>query len=187
MAKLTREEVERIVKEAPGRRKLPNLREVDLSNMDLSEADLGVANLFGANLSEVNLDLGLGLVTIELPDEGEFDVWIDAGLGQMTIVVPEEVGVRVQKDGGLVMVNYPGSYRVSGDTYTSPNYASAEHQIDLDIELGECSIYGGVSWSRIKGDETAKEFRDRAQEAMDEVFGKNEYKAEYICDTVSTG
>jgi uncharacterized protein YjbI with pentapeptide repeats len=55
MGKLTREEVERIVKEAPGRGELPNLREVDLSNMDLSEADLSVANLFGANLSEVNL------------------------------------------------------------------------------------------------------------------------------------
>jgi uncharacterized protein YjbI with pentapeptide repeats len=55
MAKLTREEVERIVKEAPGRGELPNLREVDLSHMDLSEADLSVANLFEANLSEANL------------------------------------------------------------------------------------------------------------------------------------
>ena len=50
--------------------------------------------------------------------------------------MPEGVGLRFRKDGGLVIVNSSDSYRIDGDTYTSPNYKSADHRIDLVVEMG---------------------------------------------------
>lgn len=55
MTKLTRKEIEQIVKESPARGNVPNLRGVDLSKMDLSKADLSLANFFEANLCETDL------------------------------------------------------------------------------------------------------------------------------------
>jgi uncharacterized protein YjbI with pentapeptide repeats len=56
MAKLTREEVEQIVKKGPGgRSELPRLNKRDLSHLDLSKVDFNWANLGGANIRETNL------------------------------------------------------------------------------------------------------------------------------------
>ena len=53
------------------------------------------------------------------------------------------------------------------------------------IETGEECVYAGLSWHSIKDDETAKEFKERAQKEMEKVFGEN-IKCEFICEMVSS-
>ena len=52
MKKLTREQVEKIVKAAREKQEQPNLRGADLSDVYLNQADLSLADLGGANLPE---------------------------------------------------------------------------------------------------------------------------------------
>jgi uncharacterized protein YjbI with pentapeptide repeats len=56
MVKLTREDVERIVKEAREKGEIPDLRESFLVELDLSKTSLSEANLTDANLSGADLD-----------------------------------------------------------------------------------------------------------------------------------
>jgi len=56
---------------------------------------------------------------------------------------------------------------------------------ELSLSTGEESVYAGISWENIKDEETAKEFKKRAQDEMDRIFGKG-IKTEFICETIST-
>ena len=55
MAKLTREDVEQIIKAARENSKSPDLRRHDLSNVALFGANLSQVDLNGANLRQANL------------------------------------------------------------------------------------------------------------------------------------
>jgi hypothetical protein len=86
-------------------------------------------------ISTLKLDFGVSAAEINLPDQGGLDGTIDAAIGQVIIRVPSDVGLRVRKDTAIVIVNFPDDYRQSDGVYTSPNYASADQRIDLQIDM----------------------------------------------------
>jgi len=109
------------------------------------EVELGLGNiamgLQSVELSGLKLDLGVGSMTINLPEDVDFDGTIDAAIGQVVLYVPKDVGLRVQKDTALVIVQFPDDYQLEDGVYTSPNYHSADHRIDLRLDMAIGRIF----------------------------------------------
>jgi len=91
-------------------------------------------------LESVKVNAGMGTVTIKLPETGTFDVDIDSGMGTVVIEVPAGLGVRLQTQTAIVGRNLPAGYTQDNNRYTSPNYDSAEHRANIQVDLGMGSI-----------------------------------------------
>lgn len=106
-------------------------------------AKLGVGqlglDLTGLRLEEVQADLGIGQMRISLP-EGRYRATIRDGIGQVTVVLPPGAAVRMVAHTGLTTVRVPPGYLARGDEYTSPEYASSETRIELEIHQGIGSL-----------------------------------------------
>ena len=102
----------------------------------------------GAGVGDAHIDLrridvlgfaakmGVGRMTVVLPESGVMEALIDGGVGDLVIEVPEGTAVRVQVSTGLGHTSVPLAYRQDGDTYVSPGYDSAANRVDLAVESG---------------------------------------------------
>ena len=61
-------------------------------------------------------------------------------MGQLVVIVPEGTGVRISSGTALAAFSAPAGYERSGNVYTSPNYSSADDQIDLELGLAIGSV-----------------------------------------------
>lgn len=106
-------------------------------------AKLGVGQL-GLDLADLRLervqaDLGIGQMRISLP-EGGYRAVIRGGIGQVTVAVPPGAAVRLIAHTGLASVQVPSGFIAQGDEYTSPEYASSERRIELEVHQGIGSL-----------------------------------------------
>lgn len=99
----------------------------------VSEATL---NLVSLHVTDLTLNSGVGRVVLTLPRSGKTQVRVDGGVGEMVVRVPQAVGARIQVDGGLGGVNVNDNYRRDGNTYTSPDFNSAQNRADIHISGG---------------------------------------------------
>jgi hypothetical protein len=101
-------------------------------NLGVGDTTLDLTDL---QISDLNVNSAVGLVTVNLPREGNFSGKLGGAIGGATVVVPKDadVGVRLHMSNGLVVANVPHGYDKRGNTYTSPNYESAANHIDLDV------------------------------------------------------
>lgn len=106
-------------------------------NAGMGDVNLDLRTL---TLQSVKVDAGMGTVTIKLPEAGTFDVAIDSGMGTVLIEVPAGLGVRLQTQTAIVGRNLPAGYTQDNNRYTSPNYDSAEHRANIQVDLGMGSI-----------------------------------------------
>ncbi len=104
-------------------------------------AGKGKLDLRGLMLESLNIDMGVGSLTLDLADEWkqDLDVSIDGGVGSATVYLPEDVGVRVRVDKGIGSVHARGMHK-EGHVYTNDAYGKTEVSIDMDIEAGIGSI-----------------------------------------------
>lgn len=100
-----------------------------------TEADLSKLSLMG-----LDVNAGVGEVRLTLPATGRLSAQINAGVGEVTVTIPPGMAARIIVNGGLGQTRVLGTYDRSGDTYTTPGYATAEHRIDLAIEGGVGSV-----------------------------------------------
>ncbi len=147
MAKLTREDVEKIVRESPGRGRLPDLSEADLSSLDLSGADLGIANFFQANLSETNL-YRANLVGADL---------LGADLNRANLSEANLTGA-ILSGSNLIKANFNGANLTSanllGVNLTSANFSGADlYKADLSLSAicGVELTSANLSWAEFTG------------------------------------
>lgn len=94
------------------------------------------ADLSGLNLAGLDVEMGVGQVVVRLPAGGSFAGSLSGAIGQIEIVVPAGVGVRIQVDAALAGVTTPtgGTFGPGEHEYTSPNFGTAKHRIELRIE-----------------------------------------------------
>jgi hypothetical protein len=105
-------------------------------------------DLSDTKLRRLELKSGASETTVTLPRAaGVTDVRAEAGAASLTFVVPTGVAARIRAKMGL------GSSQVDearfprmGDSYQSPDYATAENRVDLDIQ-------GGVGSVRVRGED----------------------------------
>ncbi|NIS83223.1 MAG: hypothetical protein GTO14_24155 [Anaerolineales bacterium] len=131
---------------------------IGLSTLDLGELDLtgveinsGVGDMIitlpaTGSSYEVNVDVGVGRLVLRLEDGIDAEMRIEGGVGETRIEVPSGVGVRLDGEIGVGDIRVPSSYdRLSYDedqtigesgVWQSPNYASADHKINITFEGG---------------------------------------------------
>lgn len=97
-------------------------------------------DLTALQVTDLEASLGVGQITVNLPAEGRLEGQVSAAIGQIVIIVPEGVGLRIETGTALVSVEMPDGYSKDGSRYTSPDYAGAETQVDLDVSLAIGSV-----------------------------------------------
>ncbi len=99
--------------------------------------DMGVGSmqldLTELQLDELNVSMGVGSLTVSLPGAEDLQAQLEGAIGELVVIVPPGVGVRVAAGSGLGAVDVPAGYSENNDIYTSPNYDTAQTQIDLSL------------------------------------------------------
>jgi hypothetical protein len=90
-------------------------------------------------LTDLTVNAGVGDLDISLAP-GTYTAKINLGVGEANIHVPENVAARIEVERGLGALKVRGDFEVDEDVYTSPNYATAEHRIDLRVQGGVGTI-----------------------------------------------
>lgn len=99
-------------------------------NLDLSQL----------SLSDLNASIGVGQITVALPEGQSFSVRLSGGIGQLVVIVPADTGVRISSGTALAAFSAPAGYEHTGNVYTSPNYSSANEQIEIELGLAMGSV-----------------------------------------------
>ena len=109
--------------------------EIPLSlNIDIG-AGSAELNLTSLNIRGLQSRLGVGSMSVTLPDEGNFEAKIDGAVGNIEVIVPEGLAARIHGDGGLVHLEVPDTYNGRDDIYYSPDYDDSKNRVDLEIDM----------------------------------------------------
>jgi predicted membrane protein len=92
------------------------------------------------SLSDLKASIGAGQIAVLLPDDQTFSAHLSGGMGQLVVIVPENVAVRINSGTALAALSVPDGYERNGNVYTSPNYSSADEQVDLQLDLAIGSV-----------------------------------------------
>ncbi len=89
-------------------------------------------------LKSLELNSGAGDIDIKI---GKVDrkaiVAVDVKASDFRILIPKEIGYRAVIKGGIKDVTIDGhDYVRDGDVYTSYNYSTAAHKVDLNLDVG---------------------------------------------------
>jgi hypothetical protein len=93
-------------------------------------------NLEQLQLTDLEVDSGVGQTTITLPGRGDFAAEVSGGVGEVIVLIPDSLAARIRASAGIGSVNVEGDFTRDDKTYLSPNYASAEHKVDLKVDGG---------------------------------------------------
>ncbi|MFM8321240.1 MAG: LiaF transmembrane domain-containing protein [Chloroflexota bacterium] len=110
----------------------PDLPLALAASLAVGELDLDLSEL---QVESLDASLALGRLQILLPQRAAFSGRLETAMGQVVVRVPAGVGLRVRLDRGLAYVRYPQGYTVQGTTYTAPDFETAAHQVELQIDL----------------------------------------------------
>jgi hypothetical protein len=106
-------------------------------NMDGGAGDVALHLNGSQSLSQLDLNMGAGVVTIDLTGEWQHDLdaRIVGGLGDINLRLPGDVGVRIEVATGIGDVNASGLTR-DGNTYTNDAYGVSDVTLRIDIDGG---------------------------------------------------
>lgn len=134
----------------------PNGEKCSLLKLEVGAASFEATGLGNLNCQTVDVDGGVGDVTLDFNGAWrvDSDVSVDMGLGSLTLRVPRGLGVQVRKTGFLASFDSQGLVK-RGNTYFSENWEKASNRISFNIDAAFGSI--NIEWV-----EPTAEFR-RAQ------------------------
>lgn len=118
------------------------------------EISLGVgkseANLSDLTVTDLLVSIGIGTTTVVLPAEGSFQARIESAIGKTVVVVPEGLAARVRAEVALGSTDLPEGYLRQVDTHVSPDFESADHQVELEVSqaIGQIELRHGRNPSR---------------------------------------
>lgn len=106
-----------------------------VAKLGVGEANLNLGDL---NLRGVDLEIGVGEVTLDLrgrtPARG-YDVRINGGIGQANVYLPRDVGIYATAKGGIGEINVQGLER-RGDHWVNAAKLDSPVTIRLDVKGG---------------------------------------------------
>ena len=121
----------------------PNSVRMGTASFEVGAAEFNVSNLGNLNAERIELDAGIGSISLGFEGRWERDaqVSIDMGLGALELRIPEGLGVRLRKDSFLTTLDSEGLIK-RGDVYESPDFDDAEYRIviDLDAAFGSVAV-----------------------------------------------
>jgi hypothetical protein len=132
-----------VVNAGEGRLTLPNAR---LGRLEVTtNAGRTNVDLSAATVTSIVGQVNAGQLTYRLP-AADIAATFEVNAGGLELCVPSEVGLRVSQEGNLSGIAIGGQDH-AGTHWESPNYASATHQADIDLEVN----FGNVEINPIGG------------------------------------
>ena len=125
----------------------PNPVAMDRARFRVGAADFTVRRLGNLNAERIEVDAGLGEVTLWFTGEWRHDtrVSVEMGLGSLELRFPEGLGVRLRKDSFLTGLDSEGLVK-RGDSYYSLDWDEAGTRITVDLNAAFGSVR--VVWVR---------------------------------------
>lgn len=97
-------------------------------------------DLSGSQLAGLEVSLNAGSGTLSLP-ASTFDGAVHVNAGSLKLCTAPDAGLRITTSGSLASTDFSGSGLVlSGQTWESPNYATAQNHIQLTIDANAASV-----------------------------------------------
>ena len=125
----------------------PNPSEMDVATLQVGAAQFTARRLGNLNARRIEVNAGVGDVTIDLTGDwkGDGDVVVKMGLGSLQLRFPEGVGVRLEEKTFLTSVDTEGLVK-RGDAYYSLDWDKAQRKITVRVEAAFGSV--DVRWAR---------------------------------------
>lgn len=125
----------------------PNPVKLERARMEVGAAEFTARHLGNLNAERIELDAGVGDVTLDFTGEWRRDarVEVDMGLGSLQLRFPEGLGVRLEKDSFLTSLDAGGMTK-RGDAYYSPDWDDVDRRVTVEVDAALGSIE--VVWVR---------------------------------------
>jgi hypothetical protein len=120
----------------------PNPAAMDSMDITAGAASLRVDGIGNASPERVTVRGGAGNLVLDLTGDWDnsADIELESGVGALTLQLPAGVGVRVRTSEGLGSVQADGGLARSGGSYTNDAYGESEIELLIDISVGVGSI-----------------------------------------------
>jgi hypothetical protein len=97
-------------------------------------------DLSGAQLAGLEISLNAGSGSLSLP-ASSFDGALHVNAGSLKLCTAPDAGLRITTSGSLASTDFSGSGLVlSGTTWESPNYATAQTHVQLTVDANAASV-----------------------------------------------
>lgn len=125
----------------------PNPLEMGTARIEAGAAQFTVMHLGNLNADRIEVDAGVGAITLGLDGRWRRDTHlaIDMGLGSLELRVPEGLGIQLRKDSFLTALDSEGLVK-RGDVYESLDFEDAERRVIIDLDAAFGSV--SVVWTR---------------------------------------
>lgn len=119
----------------------PNAARCDLASIRVGAAEISVLGLGNSRCDEIEFEGGVGRVLLDFAGawSSSSQVEVKMAVGELTLRLPRKVGLRISMDKFLSSFEPAGLVR-RGNTFQSPDYASQNRHLDLDLT----TAMGGV-------------------------------------------
>ncbi|MBW3552103.1 MAG: hypothetical protein KY466_01265 [Gemmatimonadetes bacterium] len=143
--RVARLEIETGASDTDVRFSTPNPTECERLGISMGAATLEVEGLGNANCAAIDVDGGVGEITLDFSGDWRrsMEADITMALGSLTLIVPSDVGVRVDRE--TFLTGFDGRRFVKRDgVLYSENWESARHRLSIDMSGAFGSI--NVRW-----------------------------------------
>ena len=125
----------------------PNTASMSSASFEVGAAEFTARHLGNLNAERVEIDAGVGQLTLWLDGRWQQDarLSIDMGLGALELRVPEGLGIQLRKDSFLTSLDSEGLIK-RGDAYYSPDWDDAPRRVTIDLDAAFGSVK--VVWIR---------------------------------------
>jgi hypothetical protein len=125
----------------------PSTGAMEVARFEVGAAEFTARRLGNLNASRIEVDAGVGSLTLWLDGEWRQDarVAIDMGLGSLELRVPEGIGLELRKDSFLTSLDSEGLVK-RGEVYQSLDWAEASRRVTVDLDAAFGSVK--VVWVR---------------------------------------
>lgn len=125
----------------------PNPSQLERAEFEVGAADFTLRRIGNLGAERINLQAGVGQITLWLDGEWRTDtrLAIEMGLGALELRVPEGLGLRVRKDSFLTAFDSQGLVK-RGDAYYSLDWDRARYKVTVDLDAAFGSV--DVVWIR---------------------------------------
>lgn len=121
----------------------PNPSRIGTARFEVGAAEFTAQSLGNLNADRIEVDAGVGSITLGLEGRWQRDAHldIDMGLGSLELRIPEGLGIRLRKDSFLTSLDSQGLVK-RGDVYESLDWDRADRRvtIELDAAFGSVSV-----------------------------------------------
>jgi len=99
-----------------------------------------VLDLSDLTIKSLEVNMGAGELDLSLPSEVSFDGEVKGAVGSIVIRIAPGTGLRLESGTAISAVDIPDDFNRRGDVYTSSDYESAEHKIELNLSQAIGSV-----------------------------------------------